>query len=100
MAWMRCSLHGQQYQSSQLFIHWSVRLVVPHTEHPGTLASGAGFTACRMPYTRSPMMTRTTIPVMTPLQFNNFHVGRRALALAVAVDGAKESARPAPIGLG
>ena len=35
MAWMHFSLHGQQYQSSQLLIHWSVRLVVPHTEHLG-----------------------------------------------------------------
>jgi len=29
---MHSSLHGQQYQSSQLLIHWSVRLVVPHIE--------------------------------------------------------------------
>jgi len=37
---MHCSLHGQQYQSSQLLIHWSVRLVVPHTEH-SSLSLGA-----------------------------------------------------------
>ena len=49
MAWMHSSLHGQQYQSSQLFIHWSVRLVVPHTVHLG-LSSGAGsLTVCQMP---------------------------------------------------
>lgn len=41
MAWMHSSLHGQQYQSSQLFIHWSDRLVLPHKQH-SSLSSGAG----------------------------------------------------------
>ena len=40
MTWMLFSLHCQQYQSSQLFIHWSVRLVVPHTEHLAVIGSG------------------------------------------------------------
>ena len=95
MAWMHCSLHGQQYQSCQLFIHWSVRLVVPHTEHLGR-SSGAGLlTVSQMPKTRSPMKMRTTIPIMTPLQCNDFHVGRVTFAVAVPVDGAGEPERPA-----
>ena len=74
MAWMQTSLHGQQYQSSQLFIHWSVRLVVPHTEHLGR-SLGADFLAVwQMPWRRRPMKMRTTIPVMTPQQYNDFHV--------------------------
>jgi len=49
MAWMHCSLHGQQYQSCQLLIHWSVRLVVLHTQHLG-LSSGADLlTVCQLP---------------------------------------------------
>lgn len=88
MAWMQSSLHGQQYQSSQLFIHWSVRLVVPHTEHLG-LSSGADFlTVWQMPWRSSPMKMRTTISVMTPLQYNDFHEGRGVFALAVPGDGA------------
>jgi hypothetical protein len=88
MARMQSSLHGQQYQSSQLFIHWSVRLVVPHTEHLG-LSSGADFlTVWQMPWSRSPMKIRTTILVITPLQYNDSHVGRGVFALSVPGDGA------------
>ena len=46
MAWMHCSLHGQQYQSSQLLIHWSVRLVVLHTKHL-SLSLGANLLTVR-----------------------------------------------------
>jgi hypothetical protein len=46
MAWMHCSLHGQQYQSSQLLIQWSARLVVPHTEHL-SLSLGADLVTVR-----------------------------------------------------
>jgi hypothetical protein len=49
MAWMHCSLHGQQYQSCQLLIHWSVRLVVLHTQHLGPLSGAGLLTACQIP---------------------------------------------------
>src|SRR5262245_47959922 len=41
------------------------------------------------------MKMRTTIPIMAPLQCNDFHVGRGACALALPVDGASEPERPA-----
>lgn len=65
MAWMHCSLHGRQYQSCQLVIHWSVRLVVLHMQHLGPSSSGDLLTTWQMPKTRRPMKMRTTIPVMT-----------------------------------
>jgi hypothetical protein len=94
MARTQCSLHGQQYQSSQLFIHWSVRLVVPHTEHL-RLSSGTDLlTACQMPQTRSPMKMRTTIPVMMPLRYNDFHVGRGVRSHGSLRRWAREPTRP------
>src|SRR5882724_9322259 len=49
MAWMHCSLHGQQYQSCQLLIHWSVRLVVLHMQHLGPSSGADLLTVCRLP---------------------------------------------------
>jgi hypothetical protein len=49
MARMHCSLHGQQYQSCQLVIHWSVRLVVLQTQHLGPSSGADLVTACQMP---------------------------------------------------
>jgi len=46
-------------------------------------------TVWQMPCRRSPMKMRTTIPVMTPLQYNDFHVGRGVFALAVPGDGGR-----------
>jgi hypothetical protein len=44
---MHRSLHGQQYQSCQLVIHWSVRLVVLHTQHLGPSTGAALMMVCR-----------------------------------------------------
>src|ERR1700752_4730995 len=96
MTWMHSSLHGKQYQSSQLFIHWSVRLVEPQTEHLG-LSSGADFlTVWQMPWRRSPIKMRTTILVMTPLQYNDFHVGRGVFALAIPSAGSRRTSTSRP----
>ncbi|MDT5111522.1 MAG: hypothetical protein QOE20_3412 [Mycobacterium sp.] len=66
MPWMHCSLHGQQYQSCQLVIHWSVRLVVLHTQHLGPLSGADLLTVRQMPKAKNPMKMRTAIPVMSP----------------------------------
>jgi hypothetical protein len=69
---MHFSLHRQQYQSSQLSIHRSVRFVVLHLAHLGR-SSGAGFlTVSKMPSTRTQMKMTMTIPVITPLLSRTF----------------------------
>jgi hypothetical protein len=74
MIWMHSSLHRKQYQSSQLFNHWSARLEVPHTEHLRR-STGSDFLRIRqIPQPNSPIKMATRMAFMIPLQHNDFHV--------------------------